>query len=190
MLFPPKGIDAIRALYHANPQDEPARRHDIQLVGEQMCFDLGNKWGNKKRTGLPDTERSADSIAYHEDDGTVSVWDIQSSSGAILVNAGDPPTYPNLPPTEAAFMDCAPIDHMNSNGGEQPPPADEAKLDKILANQDIILQLLNEHTAMLQALADKTCEPFKINYPNYRGRVTFLGDTTFFPIPKENNPNE
>lgn len=191
MLFPPKGIDAIRALYHANPQDEEQRKHDIKLVGEQMCFDLGNRWGNKKRTGLDDTFRSADSISYLEDDSTVSVWDIQRSDGVIIVNAGDPPTFPNISPAEATFMECDPVNHMGGDNGEPPPPDGEVneKLNQILANQEAIMIVQQEHTAMLQALADKVCEPFNINYPDYRGRVTFLGDTTFFPVPRKNDPN-
>lgn len=188
MIFPPKGIDAIRALYHANPQDEEQRKHDIKLVGEQMCFDLGNRWGNKKRTGLDDTFRSADSISYLEDDNTVSVWDIQRSDGVIIVNAGDPPTFPNISPAEATFMECDPVNHMGGDNGE-PPPADDEKLDQILANQQIIINLLNEHTMMLQMIIDNPQGAFKITYPEYRGRVTLLGNTTFVPIPKENDPN-
>ena len=143
MIFPVRGVEIIRALYDASPQDDAARREDIQKVGEQMVHDLGNKWGNKKRAGLSDDFRSPDSIAYHEDDGTVSVWDIQASSGAILVSAGDPPTHPNLPPSEAAFMPCRPVDHM---GGGQPPgpdpepPAEDLEL-RVAALEAIVAEL-------------------------------------------------
>lgn len=191
MIFPPKGIDAIRELYHANPQDEEARKRDIKLVGEQMCFDLGNRWGNKKRTGLDDTFRSADSIAYLEDDSTVSVWDIQRSDGVIIVNAGDPPTFPNLSPAEATFMECDPVDHVGGDNGEPPLPDGEIneKLNQILANQEVIMNVQQEQNQILQMILDKPQAPFDINYPDYRGRVTLLGNTTFVPIPKKNEPD-
>jgi hypothetical protein len=202
MLFPQEGIEAIRALYKASPQDEPARKRDIQLVGEQMCFDLGNRWGNKKRTGTDDSFRSADSIAYLEPDNSVSVWDIQSSSGVILVSAGSPPTYPNLPPSEASFMPCIPVDHMGNGGGTEPEPPDDseiiAKLDEIIATQGIIIgileqqqNVLNVHTAKLDEIITKLNEgsgsgKFTIKYPNYVGRVLGISNVVLTPIPQEN----
>jgi hypothetical protein len=207
MLFPQKGIDAIRALYKASPQDEPARKRDIQLVGEQMCFDLGNRWGNKKRSGTDDSFRSADSIAYLEEDNSVSVWDIQSSSGVILVSAGSPPTYPNIPPSEAAFMPCVPINHMGGDGGEpEPIPPDiNAKLDliikkqdEIIASQSLIFGVLEQQQDSLGALNSKMDEAlsllhsgsgsgkFPIKYPNYVGRVLGISNVVLTPIPQEN----
>ena len=122
--FPSKAMDAVNALYAGvNPQDDEARKVAIRRTCEQLSADLGPRWGGKKRAGLPDDYRSPDSLAYQEDDGTVSVWDIQASSGAILVHAGKTPDYPRLPPTEAAFMACVPTNHMGVPAPlPQPPP--------------------------------------------------------------------
>lgn len=196
-------MEAIRALYKASHTDEPARKRDIKLVGEQMSFDLGDRWGNKKRTGLSDDDRGADSIAFHEDNGTVSVWDIQSSiDGSIHVNAGDPPTFPNLPTNEATFIPCEPINHMgNGNGnGEEPPDENDdeiiAKLDEILVKQDVLIhmanqqtEILNQHTVMLQQIIDKpigSAEPFPIIYPTYSFRDIFGRTQTMQPQPPMN----
>ncbi len=118
--FPAKAMDAVNALYAGvNPQDDGARRVAIVRTCEQLSADLGPRWGGKKRAGLPDDFRSPDSLAFHEEDGSVSVWDVQASSGAILVHAGKTPDYPRLPASEAAFMGCEPKNHM---GAPTPPP--------------------------------------------------------------------
>jgi hypothetical protein len=115
--FPSRGIEIVNELYAGvNPQDDTARKLAIHRTCSQMVFELGASWGNKKRAGLSDEFRSPDSIAYLEADGSVSVWDVQTSSGAITVFAGKPPDYPKLPPSEAAFMACAPMNYLN------PPP--------------------------------------------------------------------
>jgi hypothetical protein len=117
--FPARGVEIVNELYAGvNPQDDNARRVSIHRTCAQMVHDIGPKWGNKKRAGLSDDFRSPDSIAYLEDDGAVSVWDIQASSGQILVHAGKPPDYPRLSPSEAAFMPCTPANYLNP----APPP--------------------------------------------------------------------
>lgn len=118
--FPAKAMEAVNALYAGtNPQDDEARKVAIKKTCEQLAADLGPRWGGKKRTGLPDDYRSPDSLAFHEEDGSVSVWDIQASSGAILVHAGKTPDYPRLPAAEATFMSCEPRNWM---GGNLPSP--------------------------------------------------------------------
>jgi hypothetical protein len=118
--FPQRGVEIVNELYAGvNPQDDAARRLAIHRVCAQMVYELGVQWGNKKRTGLSDDFRSPDSIAWRVSDGQpVSVWDIQSSSGQILVSAGKPPDYPNLPTSEAEFMPCAPMNYLTP----APPP--------------------------------------------------------------------
>ena len=117
--FPARGVEIVNELYAGvNPQDDNARRVSIHRTCSQLVFELGPRWGNKKRAGLSDDFRSPDSLAYLEDDSAVSVWDIQASSGAILVHAGKPPDYPRLPSSEAAFMPCAPANYLMP----QPPP--------------------------------------------------------------------
>lgn len=112
--FPQRGVEILHALYAGvNPQDDDARRDRITAVCAAMARELGPRWGGKKRAGLGDEFRSPDSLAYLEDNGSVSVWDVQLSSGALDVFAGKPPNYPRLSPSEATFMPC---------GGEEPPP--------------------------------------------------------------------
>lgn len=198
MIFPQKGIDAIRALYKASPQDEAARKHDIQVVGEQMCFDLGSRWGNKQRTGV--NSRSADSIAYLEDNDTVSVWDIQASNGDILVSAGDPPKYPNLPPSEADFIDCIAFNHMGTEPIPIPEPEPPSNNDDIMevlnqvilnqeefkVQQQLILDTVNMHTQMLTDILNQgTGTGFLITYPDYVMRI-FGQDVKLTPVPRHN----
>ncbi len=71
MNFPGRAVEIVLALYKANPQNDDERRVHIQRVGEQLCYELGPNWGNKKRAGLSDAFRSPDSIAYREADGTI-----------------------------------------------------------------------------------------------------------------------
>mgnify|MGYP001575761474 CR=1 FL=1 len=128
MTFPARAVEIVLALYlGVNPQDDTARRIAIQRTCEQVVFELGAQWGNKKRAGLSDDFRSPDSIAYLEPSGAVSVWDIQLSSGAIDVHEGKLATHPNLPPSEAAFMPCAPVNHLSTLAlpiDNLPPPID------------------------------------------------------------------
>lgn len=122
--FPAKAMEAVNALYAGvNPQDDGARRVAIIRTCEQLAADLGPRWGGKKRAGLPDDYRSPDSLAFSEDDGSISIWDIQASSGAILVHAGKTPDYPRVPAAEAAFMACEPKNHMGGPIVGTPPPS-------------------------------------------------------------------
>jgi hypothetical protein len=95
--------------------------------------------GGKKRTGLPDTFRSSDSIAYLEDDNSVSIWDVQISSGPID-HAGKAPNHPNDSPENSTFMVCEPRHHI---GGiipvpptvpEPAPPVDLSKIEGLLVD--------------------------------------------------------
>lgn len=136
-LFPAAGMRAVDGLYKGvNPQDDNARRVAIKRVCEQMQFDLGDSWGNKKRAGLSDDFLSPDSIAFRESNGTVSVWDVQASSGAILVFEGKPADHPNLPTSEAAFMDCTATNHLGGGGTDPeptPPPTGGDLEPRVLA---------------------------------------------------------
>lgn len=158
--FPEAGMRAINGLYAGvNPQDDDARRVAIQRVCEQMQFDLGEQWGNKKRAGLPDTFRSPDSIAWQEAEGQpVSVWDVQASSGQILVFAGKPADHPNLPVDEAAFMDCTATNHLGTTPPPDPEPEPGDDHDAIWAaieqTQAVLTALIARVDQLEQALAN------------------------------------
>ena len=178
MTFPIKAEAIVRALYTGvNPQDDEARRIAIQRVGEQLAFSLGPRWGNKKRAGLSDAFRSPDSIAYQEDDDTISVWDIQASSGLILVHEGKEADYPHLSPSEATFMVCAPVNHLGLSEsvpapGPTPPNPGTPKIGARLKAIETELQLIRISLAKLhEKLVD--CP----NFPNYTGRIFGYGVT-------------
>jgi hypothetical protein len=165
MVFPQRGMEIVDALYRGvDPQDDDARKAAIQEVGEQMARDLGREWGNKKRAGLSDDFRSPDSIAFQEADGSTSVWDIQASSGAILVFAGKPPDYPRLPPSEATFIPCTPIDHMG-DGGEVDPPQSEDLTPRVVALETEVARLrevLENVARRLSLVEGEIARPLKI----------------------------
>lgn len=191
-LLPQRVVDIINALYAGvNPQDDGARRIAIQKVGEQARHDLGPRWGNKKRAGLSDDFRSPDSIAVLEDDQTVSVWDVQSSSGQILVVAGSQPTHPHLSPDEATFMPCNPVDHMGSGTPDPPDPPDPPSDDlearvSLLETQQAEQYAVNERAqaalddqaqqiAMLAAkVAHLETEPLRVVGPTTTAGASFL----------------
>lgn len=181
MNFPARGIAIIQALYKASPQDDVARRIDIQRVGEQMAHDLGPNWGNKKRAGLSDDFRSPDSIAYREDDGSVSVWDIQASNGAILVHADKPADHPNLPASEAAFMPCVPTNHLGGEPlpGEVPPlgsPAPSADLGLVLAEIESVRARLDGIELQIAGIAALVAKPQpSVTFPVYKGAIGLPG---------------
>jgi hypothetical protein len=123
MLFPAQAAQACDELYERNvslarSDDDNDRRRLTRLIAEQIAFTLGDRWGCKKRAGLGDEWQSKDSIAYREDDGTVSVWDWQNgSTRRRAVNAGDQASHANLSPQEAAFMPVSATNHLDWPSG-------------------------------------------------------------------------
>lgn len=136
--FPPQGVRIIDALaaQHADLAwgDDTQRRALVKMIGEQMAFELGPRWGNKKRTGLGDEYRSKDSIGYFEDDGTCSVWDWQDGGTRTRkISEGDAPTYSHLPAKEATCMAVEPRNHL----GAAPSPGPVAPTPSTPAPQPI-----------------------------------------------------
>lgn len=172
MQFPTGGRAIMEKFYELHPElvkgDDNSRRALIKLVGEQFAFSFGPRWGNKKRAGLGDDFRSADSIAYKEDDGSVSVWDTQSGSDfSLLAKDGSEADYPHLPASDAAFMDCNPTDHLNlvipttpippdqgNPGVPKPPMSDEDRnaIDRFTHAFQDHTAAMNANTAALSAL--------------------------------------
>ncbi len=155
ILFPARGVEIINGLYRGvNPQDDNARRERIKVTCEQFRFELGARWGGKRRA--PNGPVSPDSIAYNEPDGTLSVWDIQTSGGDITVFENKPPDYPNLSPSEAGFVVCDAVDHLGAVV-VPPPPVEPvppvvvdngpilAKLDDLALKVEGVRQSLEEH---------------------------------------------
>jgi len=163
-------------------EDEKQRQLTTK-IGEQFAFTFGAQWGNKKRAGLSDDFRSKDSVAVREADGTTSVWDLFSSGLAILVNDGDlpvPGSHANLPPSEATFMPCQPIDHLNGiptpgpNPNPNPGPVTSVDLRPVLAKLDAQSAEIAALRGMVQQLLDKPAPEITvppIAFPVYEGDV-------------------
>ena len=169
--------------------DDEKQRQLTTKIGEQFAFTFGSQWGNKKRANLSDDFRSKDSIAVREADGTTSVWDMFSSGMAILVNDGDlpvPGSHANLPPSEAAFMPCTPVNHLNGGTGgttggmtggttggttAHGTPVD---LGPVLAKLDAQMAEIAVLRGMVQQLLDKPAPEITVPpvaFPVYEGDV-------------------
>lgn len=142
--FPARGVEIVNGLYAGvNPQDDTARRERIKITCEQMRFELGARWGGKRRAGNG-TPVSPDSLAYLEPDSSVSIWDIQTSTGAITVFENKPPDYPNDSPANSTFIVCEPVDHLGSvvvppDPPAPVPPADLGPIEKRLQDMEGVL---------------------------------------------------
>ena len=164
--------------------DDDKQRELTIKIGEQFAFAFGLKWGNKKRAGLGDEFRSKDSIAVKEPDGTTSVFDMFSSGMAILVNDGDLPESPshaNLPSSEATFMPCQAVDHLNgltgrtggTTGGTE-SHATSVDLGPVLAKLDAQAAEIAALRGMVQQLLDKPAPEITVPpvaFPVYEGDV-------------------
>ena len=187
--FPAGGRAIIEQLAAKFPalfvNDDEKQRQLTTKIGEQFAFTFGQKWGNKKRAGLGDEFRSKDSVAVKEPDGTTSVFDMFSSGMAILVNDGDLPASPshaNLPPSEATFLACQPVDHLNGfstpnpnpNPTPNPGPAAPVDLGPVLAKLDAQTAEIAALRGMVQRLLDKPAPEITvppIAFPVYEGDV-------------------
>lgn len=163
--FPVGGRSIVERMTQKFPElfknDDELQRELTRKINQQFAFTYGPKWGGKKRAGVPDALQSKDSQAVLEPDGTTSVWDMFSSSLAILVNDGDlpiPGSHANLPPSEATFMPAAPFDYLGIGGSVPPdpaPPSDHeariAALEATVAEQDALIQVLLDQDQALAA---------------------------------------
>jgi hypothetical protein len=165
--FPNGGRDIIDRMIAKFPElfvnvDE-TQRELTRRINQQFAYQFGTKWGGKKRTGLSDDFQSKDSQAVQESNGTTSVWDMFSSSLQILVQDGDPPTHPNLSPSEATFMPMIPRDWL---AGSTPPPVepppDDGELEARVAALEIAVVALEDrdavHTEQIKQLTDRVAE--------------------------------
>jgi hypothetical protein len=148
MNYPQRLVEIIDTFYASHPhlaKGSDAQRRDLmRMIHEQYEHELPpaqrGRWGNKQRAGLSDVDRSKDGSAYLEDDGTLSVWDVQNgATRERAVNAGDPPSHPHLPAGEATFIRVEPVHHFGTPTPEPPaPPPPSVDLGPILARLDAI----------------------------------------------------
>jgi hypothetical protein len=186
--FPAEAVDLMRRIYERLPHlpsgDEDARRVLIRVCGEQLCYSLGPRWGNKKRAGLSDAFRSKDAMAYLEDDGTCSVWDTQNGwTRELIVKADSPPDYPSLPTSEATFIPVEPINHLAVPVPQPVPlPPDrslEMRVEALELAQGALLAHVNalrlEVVALAQALVTLKGEVVYKPLPRYVGVLSVFG---------------
>lgn len=133
--FPVGGRDIVERMCNKFPDlhtnDDDKQRKLTTRINEQFAFTFGPKWGGKVRTGLdPVTQRSKDSQAVLESDGTCSVWDLfqGNAEATILVEDGSAPTHANLGP-DAEFIPCTPRDWLEG-GVPQPEPPPDGEMDE------------------------------------------------------------
>lgn len=162
--FPQGGRSIVERMCAKFPElfvnDDELQRQLTIKIGQQFAFSYGPTWGGKKRAGVPDALRSKDSVAVKEADGTTSVFDMFSSSLAILVNDGDLPVVPShshLPPSEATFMADAPFNYLGDEPPDPEPPSDDLEARVVaLEDQVAILHAENlDQTAQITELAAK-----------------------------------
>jgi len=150
--FPQGGraiLEQMKAKYPDLAVNEDTRQRQlIQKIGEQFAFTYGPNWGNKKRAGLSDAFRSKDSIAVQLPSGHLDIWDVFQGNAEVttLVNDGDQPSHANLPPSEAAFMPCEPVNYLNlpTPGTTEPTPGTEEQYRELRAMLTTALVSLEE----------------------------------------------
>jgi hypothetical protein len=177
MNYPQRLVEIIDTFYATHPhlaKGSDAQRRDVmRMIHEQYEHELPpaqrGRWGNKKRAGLSDVDRSKDGSAYLEDDGTVSVWDVQNgTTRERAVNAGDPPSHPHLPAGEATFIRVEPVNHFGTTTPPLEPvdPDDDAVLARLVqldrewrkANADA-LALISDLQRKLNAQVTPSLQP-------------------------------
>jgi hypothetical protein len=144
---------------HVN--DDEKQRELTTRIQQQFVYQWGGRWGGKKRTGVDDSLKSKDSLAFWEGTGACSVWDLfqGNAEATILVQDGQPPNFPDLPTSEATFMPVAGVDWLGVPApGPGPGPEDEEELDEILDALDRLQETQARDTAAIIARDDLNTE--------------------------------
>lgn len=182
-------VDIVNALYSANKTlaegTDDERRKLTKMINEQICFEFGPRWGMKARENGNINNASKDSIAFLEDNGTISVWDWQNgTTRKPQIHEGDEPDYPNLPTTEAKFIPVDPVDHLRnsppSNGDDN---NDDTKDDikTILANQVQIAQILADISQTQSNLLEVLKSLVARQFPEYEAKLGPFGSIVLKP---------
>lgn len=121
--FPARGVAIIDALLAAFPAlakgNDDERRALTGFIAEQICFELGAKWGTKRADkGRP---ASKDGLAFLNADNTIDIWDWQNGTTRDRqVRAGAAPTESH---STQVFIPVTPIDHLGAAVVPGQPPA-------------------------------------------------------------------
>lgn len=206
MKLTPRQVQIIEELYNLNLNlangDENQRRQLTQKIAEQVNFEFGPRYGMKARAGGNISNASKDSLAYLEDDTTVSVWDWQNgTTRKPQVVPGMEPTHPHLPLNEAKFITVSPVNHLNTpdtNDGDEDDDNDDDYIqeltkalnemnDNLKAIRTDNVRMLENQMAIMQAIQlilDKPTppiEPHLVIFPEYEGQIGWSGKVTLKP---------
>jgi len=139
---------------HVNDDDK--QRELSTRIQQQFVHQYGDRWGGKKRAGVDDSLKSKDSMAYRESGGC-STWDMFQGNPAatILVHDGAPPDFPDMPPSEAEFMEVTGRDWLGVPTIPDVPATDnDEKLDEILETLTKVQEQASRNTAQIIARDD------------------------------------
>jgi hypothetical protein len=160
-VFPNGGRSVVEQLCAKFPElhvnDDEKQRELSTRIQQQFVYQWGNRWGGKKRAGVDDALKSKDSMAVLEASGACSTWDMfqGNAEATILVQDGTPPDFPDIPPSEAAFMAVVGHDWL---GVPTPGPGPDDDLDdvleEILAQLERLQETQTRDTAAIIARAD------------------------------------
>lgn len=172
-------VDIVEALFGLNINlargNDDQRRELTQKIDEQICHEFGKRWGMKARAGGNIGNASKDSIAYLEDDGTVSVWDWQNgTTREPQIRAGMEPNYSHLPTSEAKFIEVQPVNHLSSVPDDDEDDPLIPILKKIADTQQTIMENQVRLAQAIQLLLDKPAPDINIppiKFPDYKGSI-------------------
>ena len=158
-VFPNGGRSVVEQMCERFPElhvnDDEKQRQLTTRIQEQFAYQWGGHWGGKKRTGLSDSQKSKDSMAYLESSGLCSTWDMfqGNAEATILVVDGQPPNFPDQPQSEATFMAVAGRDWLGvPSPGPGPGPGPEPAEDEILATLHAMQAQQAQDTGQILAL--------------------------------------
>jgi hypothetical protein len=159
----------------ANGTDDQ-RRLLTRTIAEQWCYEFGSNHGTKSQ--FRDYPQSKDALAVQDNDRLYG-WDWQNgTTRAPQVKEGSP----SIDMTGQYFIRVTAINHL----GTIPNPPLPDKLDQILANQNLIVNTLNDLMVSQLEIERKLLKIIEnpMMFPQYEGSIFGV---RFTLKPKENN---
>jgi hypothetical protein len=177
--FPQRGQEIIDALYAQNTPLATGtldqQRLLTRLIGEQMAFEFGPRWGIK--AAATDRPIGPSEIAFNAP--PLFIWRWSDGDGHVTGLAGSPLHPPLLEPLDQTagqvFIRCDPIDHLNvstttPSPRPAPSPAPVTDIDHLMAivarlnALETRVAMLSDHVVSVDRIAD---EALHRPYPRY-----------------------
>jgi hypothetical protein len=176
--FPQRGQEIIDALYAQNTPlatgTPDQQRLLTRLIGEQMAFEFGPRWGIK--AAATDRPVGPSEIAFNAP--PLFIWRWSDGDGRVTGLAGSPLHPPLLEPLDQTvgqvFISCDPVDHLKVSEATPaprpaPPPAVDVDLVAILARLDTLERIVTGLATQLPLVAGEAHEALHRPYPRYVG---------------------